>query len=293
MAAVFRARSAVQRLAFLPACAAFLALFWPTFQWMADRFDAPDSFYSHGWLVPLAGAWLVWQRRDALSRAALSPSYRGLLLLVPAVTLHFLAVWSRLHVLSGLMCLAAVWGLVWTFWGGEAVRALRFPLAFLLFMVPLPSVLLLGASFYLKLAAAWLATGALHFAGIPAIQEGSLIRLPHLTMLIDDACSGLRSLLSLVALATLWTSLLPACPAGAAGRPVATARWKKFVVVAASLPISLAANMVRILVLTAIALLWGRAAAEGFLHYGSGLVVFGIALAALAWLGRVLTGASR
>lgn len=283
MADVLRARSVVQRLAFLPACAAFLALFWPTLQWMADRFNAPDSFYSHGWLVPLASTWLVWQRREALSRAAISPSYRGLLLLVPAVALHLLAVWSRLHVLSGLMCLAAVWGLVWTFWGPEAVRALRFPLAFLLFMVPLPGILLIGASFYLKLAATWLATGALQLAGIPAIQEGSFIRLPHLTLLVDDTCSGLRSLLSLVALATLWTSLLPA----------ATSSWKKLVVVAASLPISLAANMVRILALTAIALLWGRAAAEGFLHYGSGLVVFGIALAALAWLGRALTGAAR
>ncbi|OGW91258.1 MAG: hypothetical protein A3D28_00460, partial [Omnitrophica bacterium RIFCSPHIGHO2_02_FULL_63_14] len=230
--------------AVLPACAAFLALFWPTFRWMAERFNAPDSFYSHGWLVPLASAWLVWQRREALSRAALAPSYRGLLLLAPAVALHLLAVWSRLHVLSGFMCLAAVWGLVWTFWGREAVRALRFPLAFLFFMVPLPGVLLIGASFYLKLAAAWLAAGALQLAGIPAIQEGSLIRLPHLTLLIDDTCSGLRSLLSLVALATLWTSLLPA----------ETARWRKLAMVAASIPIGLAANMVRVLMLTGLAL---------------------------------------
>ena len=283
MAAVSHVRPVSQPFVFLPACAAFLALFWPTFHWMADRFDAPDSFYSHGWLVPLAGAWLVWQRRDALSHASLSPSYRGLLLLVPAVTLHCLAVGSRLHALSGLMCLAAVWGLVWTCWGREAVRVLRFPLAFLLFMVPLPSVLLISASFYLKLASAWLATGALRFAGIPAIQAGSFIRLPHLTMLIDDTCSGLRSLLSLVALATLWTALLPA----------ATSPWKKFTVIAASLPIGLVANMVRILILAATALLWGRTAAEGVLHYGSGLVVFGIALAALAWLGRVLLGAVR
>ena len=283
MAAGLRARSTGQQLAFLPACAGFLALFWPTFGWMAERFNAPDSFYSHGWFVPLASAWLVWQRREALSRAAFSPSYGGLLLLVLAVVLHLLGAWSRLHILSGFMCIAAVWGLVWTFWGRAAVRALRFPLAFLLFMVPLPGALLIGASFYLKLAAAWLATGTLRLAGISAIQEGSLIRLPHLTMLIDDTCSGLRSLISLVALATLWTSLLPS----------ATARWRKLAVVAASVPIALAANMVRILVLTAIALLWGRAAAEGFFHYGSGLVVFGVALAALAWLGRVLTAAAK
>ena len=276
------ARSWAQPFSLLAACAAFLALFWPTLEWMAERFNALDSFYSHGWLVPLASAWLVWQRREALSREALSPSYSGLLLLGPAVILHLLGVWSRLHILSGLMCIAAVWGLVWTFWGRAAVRTLRFPLAFLLFMVPLPGVLLIGVSFYLKLAAASLAAAALRLAGVAATQEGSVIRLPHLTMLVDDTCSGLRSLLSLVALATLWTSLLPS----------ATARWRKLAVVAASIPIGLAANMVRILLLTALALLWGRAAAEGFLHYGSGLVVFGVALALLACLGRALTGKS-
>ena len=268
-----------QRLAILAAFAAFLALFWPTFGWMAERFNAPDSFYSHGWLVPLAGAWLVWQRRPTFSRLTLRPAYGGLLLLVPAVLLHLLAVWSRLHAVSGLMAVAAVAGLVWTCWGREALTALRFPIAFLLFMVPLPGILLIGVSFHLKLAAASLATGALRLVGIHAAQEGSIIRLSQLTMLVDDTCSGLRSLLSLVALTTLWTSWLPA----------QTERWRKLAVVAAAIPISLAANMVRIMILTVIALVWGRAAAEGFLHYGSGIVVFGIALAALAWLGRLLT----
>jgi exosortase len=270
--------AALQQLPLLAVAAAFLALFWPTFGWMAERFNAPDSFYSHGWLVPLASAWLVWQRRGTLARLALRPAYGGLLLLVPAVILHLLAVWSRLHVVSGLMVIAAVSGLVWTCWGRDALRSLRFPLAFLLFMVPLPGILLIGISFHLKLAAASLATTLLQLAGIPAAQEGSIIRLPHLTMLVDETCSGLRSLLSLVALATLWTSMFP----------TGTVLWRKLAVVAASIPISLAANMVRILLLTVLALVWGRAAAEGFLHYGSGIVVFGVALAALAWLGRLL-----
>ena len=271
-------RGFLQRLPLLAVATAFLALFWPTFGWMAERFNASDSFYSHGWLVPLVGAWLVWQRRPILCRLALRPAYDGLLLLVPAVILHLLAVWSRLHAVSGLMAVVAVAGLVWTCWGREALAALRFPIAFLLFMVPLPGILLIGISFHLKLAAASLATTLLQLIRIPAVQEGSFIRLPQLTMLIDDTCSGLRSLLSLAALATLWASWLPA----------QTGLWRRLAVAAASIPIALAANMVRILVLTVIALIWGRAAAEGFLHYGSGIVVFGVALAALAWLGRLL-----
>ena len=280
MTAGLRAAPARQSVLLLAPLAAFAALFWPTFGWMAERFNAPDSFYSHGWLAPLASGWLVWQRRERLARARLSPSFQGLWLLVPAVALHVMAVWARLHVVSGLMLVAAIWGLVWISWGAEALRLLRFPLAFLLFMVPLPGVLLIGISFYLKLAAAGLAAGVLRLAGIPALREGSLIRLPHLTMLVDDTCSGLRSLLSLAALATLWTSLLPP------GIPM----WKRITLVAAAIPVGLAANMARILALSLIALVWGRGAAEGFLHYGSGLVVFGIALVLLAWIGRLLTG---
>jgi hypothetical protein len=137
--------ASARRLLVPAACGAlFLALFWPTFGWMSARFSAADSFYSHGWLVPLATAWLVWQRRDALARARLAPSSAGLFLLVPSVLLHLVAVWSRIHVLSGLMAVAAVWGLVWTIWGWPAISILRFPLGFLLFMVPLPGALLIN-----------------------------------------------------------------------------------------------------------------------------------------------------
>lgn len=258
---------------------AFIVLFWPTFGWMVQRFDAPDSYYSHGWLVPFASAWLIWKRRDELARLPLQSSYGGLLLLVPSVLLHIIASWSRLHVISGLMLVTSVWGLAWTVWGRQALWTLRFPLAFLLFMVPLPGVVLIGASFRLKLAAASLAAKLLNLAGIAAAQEGSMIRLPALTVIVDDTCSGLRSLISLVALATIWTTFLPA----------RTPAWRKFVLAAASIPIALVANMVRILLLTVIALVWGVAASEGFVHYGSGMVIFGVALLVLGWLSRLLT----
>jgi exosortase len=259
---------------------AFLALFWPTFGWMVERFEAPDSYYSHGWLVPLASAWLIWQRRAELTRLPLRSSYGGLLLLVPSVLLHVAAVWARLHFVSGFMLVTSVWGLVWTLWGRQAAWALRFPLAFLLFMVPLPGVVLIGLSFRLKLAAAWLAAKILTLCGIAASQAGSIIRLPGLIVSVDDTCSGLRSLISLTALSTLWTTLLPGASA-----------WRKAALVAASIPIALVANMVRILVLTMVALVWGVPASEGFIHYGSGMVIFAVALLALAWLGRVLAPA--
>ena len=254
----------------------FLLLFWPTFVWMAERFDRSDSFYSHGWLIPPASAWLIWQRRAFLKSLRLQASFSGLFLLVPSVIIHVMATWLRLHFVSGFAMLGTVWGLVWTLWGWTALWALRFPLLFLLFMVPLPGVLLIAVSFHMKLLAASMATHLLTWMGMHAVQAGSMIEVPGVSVIVDDTCSGLRSLISLIALSTLWTSLMPST----------AKRWQRLAVVAASVPIALTANMVRIIVLVLLAAVYGSAAAEGFLHFGSGIVVFGVALLVLAWFTR-------
>ena len=263
----------------IPFVAAFVLLFWPTFAWMAERFDAHDSFYSHGWLIPVASGWLIWQRRDRLQRLMPQASFAGLWLLVPSVALHVIATWWRLGFVSGFAMVGAVWGLVWTVWGRQVLHAVRFPLLFLLFMVPLPGVLLIATSFKMKLMAASWSAQLLNLIGFHVVQAGSTLHVPGATsVIIDDTCSGLRSLISLIALSSWWTALLP---------PSARL-WHKAVMVAASIPLALVANMVRIVMLVFITAVYGRDAAEGFMHYGSGFVVFGVAVAALAWLGHWL-----
>lgn len=247
--------------------------FWPTLAWMAERFEAHDSFYSHGWLIPLASGWLVWQRRVGLARLPQRASAQGLWLLVPVLAVHVLATRFDVHVVSGLALWATLWGLVWICWGLGVLKAVWFPLAFLLFMIPLPGVLLIAASFHMKLWAAAAATQVLQAMGLMATQAGSMIHLPSVTVIVDDVCSGLRSLLSLLALAVLWTAVMPA-----------RWPWQRLAVVAAAIPIALVANIVRIVLLVLIAAVYGPKAAEGFIHYGSGFVVFLVALASLAWL---------
>lgn len=265
---------APRQLAILAAFAGMGVLaFWPTLVWMAERFDAHDSFYSHGWLIPFASGWLVWQNRQALARLPRKASARGLWLLVPALAVHVLAARFDVNVASGVALWAALWGLVWTCWGLGVLKAVRFPLAFLIFMIPLPGVLLIAASFHMKLWAAAAATLVLNALGLAATQAGSMIHLPTVTVIVDDVCSGLRSLISLLALAVLWTAVMPA------RRP-----WQRLTVVAAAIPIALVANIVRIVLLVLVAAIYGPQTAEGFIHYGSGFVVFLVALASLAWL---------
>lgn len=253
-------------------------LFWPTFLWMAERFDASDSFYSHGWLIPFASAWLIWKRKDKLPFASCKPSFWGFLVLIPALFVHVVASRWQIHVASGFAMLAVLGGLIWVLWGWRAVVALRFPLLFLIFMVPLPGVLLIAVSFKMKMAAAALATRILNAIHISAVQAGSTISVPGISVIVDDTCSGLRSLISLLALAIFWTALLPR----------AAKAWHKWVIVAAAVPIALVANMVRIIFLVIIAVVYGAPAAEGFLHFWSGMVVFAVALGLLAWLGKAL-----
>ena len=256
--------------------AVFIALFWPTFRWMAERFDAADSLYSHGWLIPFASAWLVWQRRELLQRLPKQPSYAGLALLIPSVLVHVAGAWLRIGFLSGFAMLGVLYGLVWSCAGWPALWALRFPLLFLMFMVPLPGVMLIAASFKMKMAAATLATWVIRVIGIPALQTGSTIHVPGISVVVDDVCSGLRSLLSLVALAILWTSLM--------GPNAKT--WQKGVLWVMAVPIAILANMVRVVMLVLLSAIYGPQIADSFIHVGSGIVTFGVALAALAWLGQ-------
>ena len=265
----------------LPFVAAFILLFWPTFLWMAKRFDAADSFYSHGWLIPFASGWLIWQRRAALNTCALRPSFTGLALLLPSLLIHTVATWWQIGFASGLAMIGAIYGLVWTLWGWPVLWTLRFPLLFLLFMVPMPGILLLSISFKMKLLAATLATHALHLMGMPAVQAGSTIQVPGISVIVDDTCSGLRSLISLIALSVFWTALLPA----------QAKRWHKLVLVASAMPIALFANMIRILTLVLLSAIYGPKIADSFIHYGSGIVVFGVAVAALAGISKRLVRA--
>ncbi|MCM8812059.1 MAG: exosortase/archaeosortase family protein [Candidatus Omnitrophica bacterium] len=256
----------------------FLFLFWPTFLWMAERFESADSFYSHGWLIPFASIWLVWRRREQLKNIPRAPSFAGLFLLVPAVVVHLAATLLSIGVVSGFAMLAALYGLVWVLCGRRMLWELRFPLLFLLFMVPLPGVTLIALSFRMKILAASMAAGVIRMMGIPVAQAGSMLHVPGVSVIVDDTCSGLRSLISLIALSTLWTALLPA----------GSQRWKKAAIVVASIPIALGANMIRIIALVLLSAIYGPYIAESFIHYGSGFVVFGVALAALAWLSKAM-----
>lgn len=257
-----------------------VATFWWTARWMVIRWEQPNSYYSHGWLIPPISAVLLYLRRKRISACPVRPCRWGLLLLVPSILLHLLATAWQVGFLSGFALLGFVAGLVLTLFGTQMLGITLFPLAFLAFMIPVPEVLIETVSFRLKLAAARVAAGVVGLLGLVAIREGSYIRTPTGTVVVDDVCSGLKYLISLTAFGALY-----ACISSLKG-------WWKGLLFLLSVPISFVANVTRVTLMVLVAYRWGsEATQEWYVHDLFGFALFVTAFAMLFAAESVLLSA--
>lgn len=234
------------------------------------------SDYSHGFLVPFLTAYFLWERREALQRTAVSPNPLGAGLLGAGLFLLVVGLvgvelytqrFSFLIVLAGLVLLIGGWAYL---------RLVAFPLAFLIFMIPLPAIVVNTIAFPLQLFAAKTATFCLYSLGIPVLREGNVIMLAGTTLEVAEACSGLRSLLALLALGTVY------------GYFSQETQWKRWTLVILSVPIAIAANAFRVSGTGILAHYFGIEAAEGFYHTFEGWIVFVVAFVLLFFCGMIL-----
>lgn len=240
-----------------------LLTYLPTFLWMWERWFARDSYYSHGILIPFVTAYLIWSKRDELSSIPKRSSSLGLPVVVIGILMHLLSALFRVYFTSGFSILIVIFGLILHFWGREVAKHLAFPIVFLAFMVPLPIVSIINISFKLKVFAAQFATMILNdHLRIPCFQDGSVIRLQHAQVIVDDVCSGLRSLISLTALGSIFAYWMK-------GGAI-----KRAVVFLSTIPIAVCTNAIRIVFLATVSEIWGTEYATGFLHDLSGFIVF-------------------
>lgn len=238
-------------------------------------YDDPD--YSHGFLVPLMAAYFAWERRERLLTLPAQPSRAGIGLLgVGLLMLIIGSVGAELY-LQRTSLIVVLAGLVLLLLGREAVRMLAFPIAFLLFMVPLPAIVVNLVSFPLQIFAANTAVFCLYNFGIPVLQEGNVIILAGTTLEVAEACSGIRSLQALLALGTVYAYFSQHM------------MWKRWVLVFLSVPIAIIANAFRVTGTGVLANYWGIEAAEGFYHTFAGWLIFVVAFVLLLGSGAVLS----
>ena len=244
-----------------------------------------DPNYSHGLLAAPLALWFVWRERDRFAAITARPSWLGLgvvaasLLLLAAGTLGAELFLTRVALLGTLV------GAVAFVWGWRHVRAAGFPLLILALAIPIPAILFNQIAFPLQLLASRFGEFAIASCGIPVLREGNVITLATTSLEVAEACSGIRSLVSLVTLAVVW------------GYVTASPLWLRWTLAAASLPIAVFANASRVAGTGIAAHFVGAAAAEGFFHTFSGWMVFVVAglllffvyIVAL-WLARLVTG---
>lgn len=240
---------------------------------------ATDDNYSHGFLIVPISLYLAWERRDRLLRAPLAPSSLGLIVLVGGIVLLVAGVLGAELFVTRIALLAVLAGGILYIFGWIHLRLLAFPLALLLLMIPIPAIIFNQVAFPLQLLASRFAAGVLSLWGIPVLREGNVIMLAHTTLEVAEACSGIRSLMSLVTLGILL------------GYFTESRSWVRWVLGLVTIPTAILANGLRVAGTGILAHYWGAEVAEGFFHTFSGWLIFGFAFGMvllIQWLIRVV-----
>jgi exosortase len=242
-----------------------LWLYWSTLTHLVGQWWHDPNF-SHGFFVPPFSGYVVWQERERIARINPRPSWTGLSAIACALCLLivgqlgaelFLARFSLLPLLAGLVVLFLGWSLF---------RAILFPWAFLLLMIPIPSIIFNQITFPLQLLASRVAAAVLPIFGVPILREGNVINLPAMALEVAEACSGIRSLMSLLTLAIIYGYLME------------KRQWVRWLLALASIPIAVAANSVRIVGTGLLVQYWDADKAEGYFHASWGWIIFVISL---------------
>ena len=227
-------------------------------------YDDPD--YSHGFLVPLLSAYLIWQRREKLMAVVRKPSNFGVLVVLFALGLLFLGSLGAELFLTRISIIFMICGLIIYFAGWALLRAMAFPIAFLLFAIPIPVIIYNEIVFPLQFIASRFATSVLETLNLfPIMREGNVLIMPGMRLEVVEACSGIRSLMSLLALAAGY---------GYLAEKSIVVRW--FLIVA-MVPLAIISNGTRVMITALMTNYIGPQAAEGFMHEFSGWVIFVVA----------------
>jgi exosortase len=221
-----------------------------------------DPNYSHGFVVPIFSAFVVWELREKLAQIPLRSSWWGLPISALGLVLLVVGSFGAELFVARVSLLILLAGLILLFFGFAFFRTLLFPWALLALAIPIPAILFSQITLPLQLFASQCATLLLSICGVPVLREGNVLHLPSTTLEVVAACSGIRSLVSLISLAVFYGYLRRR-----------TVR-QRCALVALSVPIAIATNSLRVTITGLLGHYWDPSKAEGFFHTFAGLVVF-------------------
>jgi exosortase len=236
-------------------------VFWRVFVRLVDAWIV-DGNYSHGFLIVPIALYFVWERWGQLTAAPMRPSWFGLVLAGLGLTVLMAGLWGSELFLSRIALLPVTAGIVLFLFGWQHFKILLFPIAFLFLMIPIPALIFNQIAFPLQLLASRLGEWAITMVGIPVLREGNVLVLASTSLEVAEACSGIRSLVSLITLGIVY------------GYFTDSRTWVRVLIVVSAIPVAIVANGARVAG-TGMAAQWiGPEAAEGFFHEFSGWIVF-------------------
>lgn len=241
---------------------------------VVDWYNIPD--YSHGFLVPLFSLFLLWDKRKKIAATPVQPTWAGVPLILVGLLILIFGVYGVDLFTSRVSFVVLLAGLIWTFLGRAMLRELSFAVLVLLLAIPFPAIIFNQITFPLQLLASKLASMTLPLIGVPVLQEGNVIQLPAMKLEVAEACSGIRSLMSLFTLAVFYGYFLE------------RTTGRRIILALASIPIAVAANAIRIVGTGLCVQYWDPVKALGFFHEFSGWVIFVISLACLYLIHRFM-----
>lgn len=248
--------------------ALLLACYAPVLLRLANDWMIDDDM-SHGFFVPAVALYIAWSERSRIFSRSYSPSLIGVPVLLLAALQLIAATLGVELFLARTAFIVSIAGLLLCAGGLALLRALAFPLGLLLFMVPLPSIVYNQITFPLQLLASSIAEHSLMALGVPVLRDGNILETANQRLSVVEACSGIRSLLSLSFLALVY------------GYFFDTKTWMRWVLLLLTVPIALFANAFRV-TMTGFIGEYDRALAEGALHTFEGWVIFLFSLLLLA-----------
>ena len=245
--------------------------YYNTFGWLIESW-LNNIYYSHGFLVPLISGYIIWSIRKELAVIEKRQSQAGLMIFTGGILLQGIAVMWTIRFLSGISLVVTISGIILFLYGWEFTNKIMFPIIFLLLMVPLPFVDLVAPP--LQTASAIGTSNAAYLFGIPVQRDGLVLYTTGGAFEVGLPCSGLRSIISLLTIGIIFAFILE-------GGII-----MKSAIIASTIPLAIAGNVLRITSMLAVANMYGQEAAMNYFEGFSNLVLFSIALLGLFLIGR-------
>lgn len=236
---------------------------------------ATDENMGHGFFVPLVAGYIAWRRRDALTFDPRQGNLWGLATVILAALLSLVATLGAELFTARFSLIVALFGVILYLGGMRWLKVLLFPLGLLLFMIPIPAIIYAQLTLHLQILASQLGEMLITLMGIPVLRAGNTLQLPSQTLDIAEACSGIRSLLSLMFLSLVFAYFMD--------KKV----WMRWALLAATIPIAIGANGIRV-AFTGLLSEIDTKLASGMYHETEGYIVFVVALAALFLTHRLI-----